>query len=780
MANFLKHALLIIMSLSTSIGVVQAKFDQDIVAKYMNMASDDYKIGGHPVSKVVQAANFLAHEIALEANLAKAEDMADTLFALVSKGEGVGGISKRPANDVERPLMINALREAEQFLQTQGRLTEAQLGKRLKTFDAAKEDHERQHLAHVAGIVFGAFKRHEGMVDRPTIGGYLQAVLADTEWLSAYMTDDEYWKYVDGYLAAKLVDRVYNVAIQVEVDRLRAAEQLEDGKLDYEDEGVMVGYVASLADAKSLKTLEILTKKLTTTVIPKKARHLSRSIWENLKGVDFTAHVIPVEAINAIIAAETYRMFETRQGRSEKFDPSIFVYQQASPESEAILLALVSAVQSILFNPDLTDDEVVAQFKYKIPKSPHKAVAKGSSTWWIELEKRDPAELRPSYAKALELIEGGQIKDLLAGFSAQIKREVMNITKVQKLIIDAEAMKQRLFYVLVPVFDFRSAEDAPLAMEERFMRFVKSLGDGQCGWYSLRHTEGYAEYIQQILDNLDDPEIYRLVVTMTGLTDRWLAAAKALAAKPDEQRSAKGKLALPKLLPILETLNKIQAEYDQKSRQIEAVPNPPKQELEAMEVGARKALETKIDRLQTQKQRLYDHYDALKRPHLVEIVKISDPDKEMLVKVLIEDVDNITTQSGGIRGWYTSAARKDWRLQPWQPDFISVILNGYDVYSWLPISVKKGRSSIVEDGQTALIGFTSPRKDLPASHPRRIHLYNESGGGHYDKWVEVGDTSTYYADMAAALRHKHRNGLVDTGTKVELAGGGGLLDFIFF
>ncbi|RZI46469.1 hypothetical protein [Candidatus Finniella inopinata] len=776
MINFAKYCLLTVGMVSVSMGVAQAEFKQDILDSAMKMAEADYKIDANPVNKAVQAANFLAHDLKRESDPTRAKNIADTLLGLVSKGEGkgVGGISETPANEGERGLMINALQEATRFLKEQDGLTEAALGANLKTFDKADKEHEKQHVAHVSAIIFGAFKKHAGVLDSAAIKSDLQGILAGTAWLKDYMTKDEYWKYVDAYLSKALERRVYNVKIQQEIDDLRAKEKKDDGEADYNHNDFVKSYVASLVQGDNpLKDLETLTEKLQETVIPEKAFQIARSMIEKLKTKDFNFERLLADSegmptvIDALIAIEKYRMLETRQSYLEKIDPPIFTYQNTkqSPESEAVLLAMVSAIQSILRNPDLTDDEVVDQFKYKIPKSPYKAVAKGGITWSIELEERRGEDFkRPSYEKALEMIRGGAIKNLISKLNLPQKvkdlSRPLNISKVQKLEIDKEAMKQKLFYVHRPVFDFKKAV---FVREPRIMYWVQSRGNGECGYFSLRHAQGYAEYVQQILDNLDDPEIYNRAITLTNLNEVVLLEAQKLEKSSAEKRSLQENEQLEKLGPYLKALEELQVKYEAESSKIERVPNPTKAEFDVMIATARDELETKIKRLQAEKEALKKKYNDLKHPHLVEIVKIVDPNHLRLIKQLIHDIDFITTQDGGNRGWYTNTATDYWTLQPLQPDLISVILNGYDVYSWVPISAKRGRPSIVEDGQTALIGFTSPRKEFPALHPRRIHLYNQTGGTHYDKWVEAGD----YADMAAALRHKHKHSLGDTNVRLK-------------
>ena len=745
MTSFFKYAFLIAVLLPASISLVEAKFDQRIADSYIKMASEGYKIGPHGIAKPVLAAKLLAHELSLEADPAKAKDMADTLLSMLSTGEGVGGISLTPANDGERPLMIEALREATRFLQTQENfaaptdvLTEEQLAQKLKAFNTAAKDHEKDHLAHVTAIVFSAFKKHGGITGLPTLKADLQRILDGTTWLKASMNQEEYWRYVGDYLDRAVEQRVYNAALKKEIDMLRGIEETAEGGMDYTNQEIMMAYARSIVPDAGSTLLKTLTNKLKETVIPEKAYQLACSMVLQLKRADFDfANLLTdpdrmPDALDALITIATYRMFETKQGYLERMDPSIFTFQNTaqSAESEAVLLALVSAIQSILRNPDLSDDELVAQFKYQIPKSPFKA----TGALVITLERCAADALKESYKKALELVKSGEIKTLFErlGLSKKVKVARLNIKKVQKLAIDAEAMKQKLFFVPMPIFDFSSADGSALPIQPKFMRFVKSLGDGQCGWYSLRHPEGYAEYVQQILDNLDDPEIYRLAIHMTkaGADLFTKHEKKELHIDADKQGKVDG---------IVVRIKQLQDKYAADTKKYRDAGG----KILAQHASTVSNITIKLEEA---KARIY-----------TELALAVGYSHEDLAKKLIEDIDNITTASGGNRGWYTNTATSAWRLQPVQPDLVSVILNNHDVYSWVPITSKRERPSIIEDGQTALIGFTSPRKALPESHTQRVHLYNESGGIHYDKWVEVSDTSAYYADMAAALRHKQKH-----------------------
>ena len=467
MTNLLKYAFLIIVSLSTSIGVVQAEFHREIFDRAMRLTSKDYQLGGKFVAPAVQAANFLAEELRKERDPKEAKKIADTLIALVSEGEGVGGISDTPANDSERPLMEGALEAVARFLKA--------LDHDNHKFAAAKSPREKSHLDVVSKIMGTAYA---GVVD--------------------------------------VVD--YNAGLQKEITRLQGEELKNDG--DRKDYPTLVQEIvdANQDVNEPLKAVKTLTRLLKTTVIPQKAHQLALSIFKMLKkDVDFSA-AISGDIIEALIAVETYRMFEIGQGDLDKVDPSLFVYQGAaqSAASEAFLLALVSAIQDILYNPNLTDEELVTGFRYKIPKSGFKVVNVGGETCVAQkLTPRPAGELRPSYAKALELVNRGAIKGLVtqAGLSGRVNRAVLNITRLQKLAIDDVAMRQVLMFYSVPKFGSKASKQPP-PLPQFLWHFNSSAYGYQCGFFSLG-LQSRDEFINQILDNLNDPKIRGLVNQIT-------------------------------------------------------------------------------------------------------------------------------------------------------------------------------------------------------------------------------------------------------------------------
>ncbi len=372
-----------------------------------------------------------------------------------------------PANDSERPLMEGALEAAARFLKA--------LDHDNHKFAAAKSPREKSHLDVVSKIMGTAYA---GVVD--------------------------------------VVD--YNAGLQKEMTRLEGLESVADGgRKDYPTL-VQEIVAANQGVADPLKAVKTLTRLLKTTVIPEKAHQLAKGIFMVLtKDVDFSA-AISDDIIDAIIAVEKYRMFEIGQGNLDKVNPSLFTYQGAaqSAASEAFLLALVSAIQDVLYNPNLTDEELVAGFRYKIPKSGFKVVNVGGETRVAQKPTPRPAgELRPSYAIALKLVEDDAMQKFVTktGLSGRVKGTVLNITRLQKLAIDDVAMRQVLMFYSVPKFSSKASKQAA-PLPQFLWHFNSSAYGYQCGFFSLG-LQSRDEFINQILDNLNDPKIRGLVNQIT-------------------------------------------------------------------------------------------------------------------------------------------------------------------------------------------------------------------------------------------------------------------------
>ncbi|RZI45663.1 hypothetical protein [Candidatus Finniella inopinata] len=491
MLNFSKYALLIVGTLSASISGVWAEFKKDILNGALKMASDKYKIDGNQVNLAVQAANFLAHDLKRESDPTRAKNIADTLFGLVSKGEGVGGISETPANDRERRWMIDALQEGTRFLKAHQNLpekaeplTEASLAEKLKSLAVAAKAHEQQHLDEVKRIILGA--------------------------LGAGAGGNVYNAAIQKQIEQRVKDEV--VAFGRELDTLKGAKNpLKKSNpkdiIDFlTEKSKSLVVPLALTQAAIDQTTDLaakpdalinLTNILKETVIPQRAYQSAEAIREILKKIDFSdlSHM-PAGTIEALIAVEKYRMFETKQSSSDAKkeglawnDPTVFDYQGTtqSAQSEAVLLALVSAIQNYLYNIARTPEDLIRLFKYEMN-------SRNLKSEYVRDTVKDMLQQKITD----RVIDEKLLQD--------VNTAQLNISKVQKLAIDAVAMRQSLMFYSIPKFNIGTLHQET-ALPPKFILYFGSSGSGlQCGFFSL----GFAnrdEALELIIDNLCEPEI---------------------------------------------------------------------------------------------------------------------------------------------------------------------------------------------------------------------------------------------------------------------------------
>ena len=789
MANFLKHSLLIIVSLSTSIGVVQADFDQGILDRAMGATSPNYKIGGQFVDPAVQAANFLTEELRKERDKerdsVRAKNIADTLIALVSEGRGVGGISDTPANDGERPLMEGSLREAARFLRALEHPNQ-------DNFAAAQKPHAQRHLARVSEIMQAAYA---GVVD--------------------------------------VVD--YNAGLQKEITRLQGEELKDDS--DRKDYPTLVQeIVAANQDVGDpLKALKELTRLLKTTVIPEKAFQLAAAIMEELKAVDFSI-AIPAAAVDALTSVEMFRMLETAQGNLNKVDPALFDYQGTAQTdaSEAILLALVSAIQNHLYNHALTPEELAKLFKYQINSG---LLGKGG----VRIA-----------AKAM--IEDGRMRGIISqGLLNRIRAARLRIGAVQTLDIDAVAMRQALMFYSVPDFDMGTLQQKRTLPQ--FLRYFGSSGAGlQCGFFSLGFKTR-KEAIDQILDNLGEPEILAMVDNNLRFgSDNIQAAMNAWVRFSGMKNSKIAKVLLKeKLAGVKKTLEGSRTDalavdagkrspYQQEmaaltDKNIEERVKAAEAKLGKQAQEAAQELSDRIDYyidLYAKKhgidreglseveqlefyRKLYAEYEKLKAQISVEAAAIDAefaqrkaeigivgrvPDDrnaevavlerpffrkraESLTKLLQfiypdEDFRKAAEESMGKKfkgGELEFDPNPDWHLRGSTYPQILAELNGYNIYAWVTKSQfermqREGEGSVAnpihtsEDGEYILITYLSS-----SPNGKSMGLLNKHGR-HFEKWIAAGD----YGRLARAVRHQNvfgNSGLTKDTTNDRSSSGSG-------
>ncbi len=846
MKTLLSFLLLIFLLSENSFAV----FDDGLVAKAKGLTSKHYVIDGEEISTAVQTLNFLGYQLQKTDNADTAKNFADTIIGIVSTGEGVGGLrtaaSRRPMmNKPERELTISALTKAVEYLQLKGLFDEANLTARiLEMFGRiGPEEPVKKHAAIVSSLMYGAHAKAVGIAD---------FISAKMDWISrlphgirALLVDDTHWRHVTTYILQDL--QRYN-EIEWQSVQEKYTRESESDKAIYGTSGPFVNYSAGItvpADLMSPET-EALIDSLEKTYVPAKAIALMKVLQRCLMDAPLKSMRAAERnrAIRAIVAIEKFRLLEVTAGGFDKMDPTALEYKDGSkdPENQAILMTLVSTVDNYLYHPSATLEDLKYLFNHQI-----------NDSLWPETVRTKAKTLAVDEIINPELITA-------------IDATKVAINQRQRIVLDQLLAKQQLIFQGVPEFDFASGT---FRVSHRFLHFIKSFGNGQCGYYSARYLNGKSEYTKKIVDNLEDPEIRRLAAKLLfigRMPSSVLAKRDIIAQIPDIDRIVRaineakedtvreqGYRELAKLIgqPVvsaggltkekwendakkeakdkiiednaafIETKVKkaldesavvIQVEAEEMARKIEKAEisrileeNKLIIEAEAKEIFKNKQRDDLNKRLKLMGKDLHfvlkgkdlpvylphvygimERLDALKqqqgeerkkwpetlsgaaidevqeldsryelRSELLfdELTRLIDPTSEDLKEKVLAEIDKIDDG-----GYLEMGSNAEWMDQKFTFPLVTSLLNNDDIYVWIDTAKKTFHRSIYENRGTSLVNFVSARALVADSQPRRIHMYNTDGQGHYDKWVEADDVF----DLAHALRHKKLMGLSDT------------------
>ncbi len=838
-----------------------AVFDGGLVSKAKGLTSKHYVIDGEEISTAVQTLNFLGYQLQKTDNADTAKNFADTIIGIVSTGEGVGGLrtpaSRRPLmNRPEKELTIGALTRAVEYLQLKGLFDEANLTARiLEMFGRIRpEEPVKKHAAIVSSLMYGAHAKAVGIAD---------FISAKMDWISrlpdgirALLVDDTHWRHVTTYMLQDL--QRYN-EIEWQSVQEKYTRESESDKAIYGTFGPFVNYSAGItvpADLMSPET-EALIDSLEKTYVPAKAIALMKVLQRCLMDAPLKSMGTPPERsriIRAIVAIEKFRLLEVTAGGFDKMDPTALEYKDDSkdPENQAILMTLVSTVDNYLYHPSATLEDLKHRcFNYQT-----------NDSLWPEVVRTRAKTLAVDEIINPELITA-------------IDATKVAINQRQRIVLDQLLAKQQLIFQGVPEFDFVSGT---FRVSHRFLHFIKSLGNGQCGYYSARYLNGKSEYTKKITDNLKDPGIRSLAEKLlyVGRTPSSVLAKRDIIPQiPDIDRIVRaineakedtvreqgyrelakliGKPIAPDARMTIEIWEKeakkeaadkaiegnkasIEAEVkkaaEEKRVAMEAEINrilkdnqlvlnilDPEElaratkileenkaaiEAEAKKIGEGKrkteirrileenkaAIEAEAKEIFKNKQRnhlnkrlklmgedlhfilkgkdlsvylprVYEVMGKLDRlvleqdqePLFEELAQLIDPSISDLKEMVEKEIDKIDDG-----GYLEMGSNAEWMDQKFTFPLVTSLLNNDDIYVWIDTAKKTFHRSIYENRGTSLVNFVSARTLAPGSKPRRIHMYNTNGQGHYDKWVEADD----YLDLAHALRHKKLMGLSDT------------------
>jgi hypothetical protein len=709
-----------------------ATVDQALIENVYKMTRPDFVKDGNRVSRPVQTLNMLAHELSLYKEKARATAAAKSIISMVTKGEGVkGGLRKathtrRFFNKTEKELVRDALTKAADYLQTQNELDpflEGSIGSMVGIWD---DDATKKHGSIILSLLAAAREKVRG-TDIQTAKVRAGALIPDSyDAVLAQVIDDSNWRSATAYMDAPRPSHRYNAIAWKVIEDAREAELARETESVYKDRILADFPVKALAPTgDDIGALEGMAEQLEQTYVPEKALFLSNQIMRCLKhnSTDLRSIVAPTTVqqtnfrravIRALAASERFRRYELGERSGlEEAAPKVLDYQNANanPQSQAILIALVTTIQKLIDYPRSSIDDI-KDFFISQKNDSGTALA-----------------IRPSLdALAPDVIIN---EDLLSKIRDAIQAR-LPITERQKILVDQQALEHRLIYEGVPEFNFQNGEK-PLVW--RFLRFVRSSGDGQCGYYSIRNiTDARVEYKRKFTDNLRTNEIRVLLERLVHAgRELHIALLKPDAVVTLTQRG------------IMDRINDVQSRKNSAMEPLRVNGRIPETNQEAA-------------------RRLDQRFEAEAEPLYTELAATAPLSDAELAEKVTSWIQRVDTSFGTRSEWIEIPPNVEWRDQPFIPPYIYSRLTHDDYYVWIKTKKRKRwpggtvQPAIYENGKYMLATFVSARDKYPFP-PRRIHLFNTDGEGHYDKWVEEGngrleEGDDYYPDLTDALRHK--------------------------
>ncbi len=445
--------------------------------------------------------------------------------------------------------------------------------------------------------------------------------------------------------------------------------------------------------------------------------------------------------VPALIRLEKYRLFETEHGSLKTLSPTVFDYKtsQQTPQSHAVLFSLVSAIHNAFSNPRTTPEDFLRLLKYQ------------------KNSRLLPEAVRTALGNMLHEPRFNNLID--SGLLLMVQQTILGIASLQRRALEQQSQKQSLLSYNFPQL---FPETCQQELQPFSVRHFGSSGVGaQCGFFSLNFESRQAA-IEQILDNLIEPEIYTLanMITSEGARIRSMMMNYLQTNTPS-----------PEFKPYFTLyaknhgLNvsdpdfwlKLKEDYCHLASQIAEN-------------------ERKID----------DEFDTLKQFHNLPITVPSDDDGTIANQFAIlrqpfeqrkwEEQAKITRffyPMADFQSFLQQVIQQKFRggeleFDPnpdWMVDTINfpkllAILNHYDIYAWVSSltfqNMQRQRGAAVttpihttEDGKYVLVHFAHG-----GLNAKPMDIINMSGG-HFEKWVRCDD----WVRLAQALRHKNKYSL---------------------
>ena len=705
--------------------------DISMIDRAMRLTHPDYQINNHTISQPIQVFSLLSHELTLASSAKQAETIAKTLIAL--SNTRYQGQYLYPSNPDEKKLMIASLHQAAWFLREMEIFPEADLISLINTLGASASGDAYIPLTFISSVLLATYHKYAHPY-KPLIDMKESLVYGVTvDWLKQNLEQDRTWSDLDAYWQNPSLS-ICNAVSSRDLEKLRQAATRQPVPplttlLQSSDPVTQLSTTLSETGDKQ-RAFEAAT--LLQNYLQNHTNFYG--LWQTTSqsNQDYN-RLVP-----ALIRVEKYRWFETEQGTLQTRDPSILDYQpsQQTPEGQAVLLCLVSAIQNSLSNPKATPADLLRLLSY---------------------QKNSRSLSAPVKTAIQGMLDSGRMDTLINEILiALIQQTPLTIYKAQKLVLDQQAQKRPLLSYSMPMLQ---PDTDQKMMAPALLRHFGSSGAGlQCGFFSLGF-DSRQQAIQQILDNLVDAEIYLLANKISG------ESAEIQAAMLNYFETNILTANITKYLQLYaknqgvdgskpDFLAQFKDKYCHLLSQITAAEKAIDQEFENLKTCYNLPATVPV----TDDGTIANQISLLRQPF--EQRKWGEQAKLTKFFYRLSDFQDLIAHS--IQQKF-AVGELEFDPNPiWQMDAITypkllAILNNWDIYAWVSTYTFHGMQRqrqasktnpihVTHDNAYVLVNYTHG-----GNHAKPIDVLNLSGF-HYEKWIRTDD----YGRLAKAIRHNHQ------------------------